>query len=110
MAWSVLFADEFYPEFLELPEVVQDELLVMAKLLEQFGPGLGRPRADTLSGSKHANMKELRFSASALQRCRRCVACRVCLRSEAGSHPAGRWRQERRGPEAVLQAVNPQGG
>lgn len=36
----------------------------MAKLLEQFGPVLKRPRADTLRGSKHANMKELRFSAA----------------------------------------------
>ena len=25
---------------------------------------LGRPRADTLSGSRHANMKEMRFSAA----------------------------------------------
>jgi hypothetical protein len=30
--------------------------------LEIAGPRLGRPYADTLKGSKHANMKELRFS------------------------------------------------
>jgi len=42
---------------------VQDELLAHARLLEEFGPRLGRPRADTLNGSKHANMKELRFDA-----------------------------------------------
>jgi hypothetical protein len=46
-----------------LPEDVQDELLAHAKLLERFGPQLGRPRADTLNGSRHANMKELRFDA-----------------------------------------------
>jgi len=34
------------------------------KLLEQFGPQLKRPRADTLNGSAHANMKELRFDAA----------------------------------------------
>jgi hypothetical protein len=28
------------------------------------GPRLGRPRVDTLNGSRHANMKELRFSAA----------------------------------------------
>jgi len=28
-----------------------------------FGPVAGRPRVDTLNGSKHANMKELRFDA-----------------------------------------------
>ena len=29
-------------------------------MLERDGPSLGRPYADTLIGSKHANMKELR--------------------------------------------------
>jgi len=33
-------------------------------LLKQFGPALGRPRVDTLKGSRHANMKELRFGAA----------------------------------------------
>lgn len=33
------------------------------ELLARFGPQLGRPRVDTLKGSKHANMKELRFDA-----------------------------------------------
>ena len=33
---------------------------------EFYGPQLGRPYADTLKGSKHANMKELRFEASAV--------------------------------------------
>jgi hypothetical protein len=36
----------------------------LARLLQQFGPQLGRPRVDTLHGSDHANMKELRFSAA----------------------------------------------
>ena len=43
---------------------MQDELLAHTKLLQQFGPQLGRPRADTLNGSRHANMKELRFDAA----------------------------------------------
>jgi len=33
-------------------------------LLERFGPQLGRPRVDPLKGSRHANMKELRFDAA----------------------------------------------
>ena len=41
---------------------MQDELLAHAKLLAEFGPNLGRPTVDTLKGSKHANMKELRFA------------------------------------------------
>lgn len=57
-------ADEFEPEFDKLPEEVQTEILALSLVLEQFGPQLGRPRVDTLSGSRHANMKELRFSAA----------------------------------------------
>src|SRR5207249_5412306 len=64
MPWQVLFHDEFDTEFEFLSATVQDELLAHAKLLHQFGPQLGRPRVDTLNGSRHANMKELRFSAA----------------------------------------------
>lgn len=64
MSWIVEIGDEFEPEFDELPEEVQDEILAHAALLEQCGPQLGRPRVDTLKGSSHANMKELRFHAA----------------------------------------------
>lgn len=47
-----------------MPRDVQDELLACVELLEQVGPLLGRPRVDTLKGSRHANMKELRFDAA----------------------------------------------
>jgi len=30
-------------------------------MLQQFGPQLGRPHVDTLRGSSHSNMKELRI-------------------------------------------------
>lgn len=63
MAWDVLFHEEFASEFNDLPEAVQDELLAHARLIEEFGPHLKRPWADTLNGSRHANMKELRFTA-----------------------------------------------
>jgi hypothetical protein len=62
--WEVEFHRDFDPEFDALPEEVQDEIHAHAGLLEQFGPRLGRPRADTLKGSRHANMKELRFDAA----------------------------------------------
>jgi hypothetical protein len=64
MSWVVEFHDDFEPEFLALESAVQDALLAVAKLLADYGPRLGRPYADTLKGSKHANMKELRFEAS----------------------------------------------
>jgi hypothetical protein len=64
MGWIVEIGDEFEPEFHELHDDVRTEILALARLLQQFGPRLGRPRADTLDGSRHANMKELRFSAA----------------------------------------------
>jgi hypothetical protein len=64
MTWGVEFDDNFVPEFEELDESVQDELLAHVALLETFGPRLGRPWADTLKGSRHANMKELRFDVA----------------------------------------------
>jgi hypothetical protein len=52
--WDVEFHVDFDPEYEALDEAVQDELLAQMKLLETFGPQLGRPRADTLNGSEHA--------------------------------------------------------
>ena len=63
MIWSVLFHDEFDAEFEGFDEDVQDELLESAKAVQTAGPKAGRPHVDTLAGSKHANMKELRFTA-----------------------------------------------
>jgi hypothetical protein len=62
--WAVEIANEFEPEFDALPEQVRTEILALSLVLEEFGPQLGRPRVDTLNGSRHANMKELRFSAA----------------------------------------------
>jgi hypothetical protein len=60
----VEIADEFDPEFDALPEDVRTEILALSRLLQQFGPQVGRPRVATLSGSRHANMKELRFGTA----------------------------------------------
>ena len=64
MTWELDLYVDFVPEFEELAEIVQDELLAHIAVLEAFGPQLGRPRVDTLKGSRHANMKELRFDAA----------------------------------------------
>ncbi|HEX5080018.1 MAG TPA: type II toxin-antitoxin system RelE/ParE family toxin [Geminicoccaceae bacterium] len=63
MAWKVAFHEAFAEEFLALAAEVRRELAAHTVLLEQFGPQLRRPYADTLKGSQHANMKELRFAA-----------------------------------------------
>lgn len=62
--WTVEVGDEFETEFNHLHEDVRVEILALSRLLQQFGPQLGRPRVDTLNGSRHANMKELRFSVA----------------------------------------------
>ena len=43
-----------------LDEGSQDAIAIDVQVLEQVGPQLGRPQVDTLAGSKHANLKELR--------------------------------------------------
>jgi hypothetical protein len=63
MDWIVELVEEFEPEFDALPEDVRIEILALARLLQHFGPQLKRPHADTLKGSRHRNMKELRFDA-----------------------------------------------
>ncbi len=49
MVWPVEFHEEFEPEVEALAEAVKIEVLAHAKLLETFGPSLGRPRVDTFA-------------------------------------------------------------
>jgi hypothetical protein len=63
MQWVVGLHDDFVPEFNELGDIVKDELVAVMRALETTGSHLSRPHADTLNGSRHANMKELRFAA-----------------------------------------------
>lgn len=60
--WSVLEHPDFLRERAELPEAVSDKLDEVLLALAQAGPQLGRPMVDTLNGSKHANMKEIRVA------------------------------------------------
>lgn len=62
MTWKVVFCDEFTEEFVSLDSGLQIELAAHLRVLETFGPHLGRPLVDTVKGSKFANMKELRFT------------------------------------------------
>ena len=64
MSWTVNIHPEFLSEIRTFEGSVKVELFAKLKLLEEFGPKLGRPHVDTLDGSKHANMKELRFTAA----------------------------------------------
>src|SRR5271165_5650507 len=62
MKWDVRFDPAFAAEAKGFARAVQLEIAALAGLLRQFGPQLRRPHCDTLNGSKHANMKELRFA------------------------------------------------
>jgi hypothetical protein len=61
--WEVIFHDDFLSEYRGLARAVQNELVALTVNLSERGPLLGRPQVDTLKGSRHANMKELRFDA-----------------------------------------------
>lgn len=59
-SWSV----EFHPACEEwangLDQADAEALLAAVKVLRDEGPNLGRPLVDSIKGSRHANMKELR--------------------------------------------------
>ena len=63
--WSTETTDEFDAWFAALGEKEQEEVAAKVKLLQLMGPQLKRPHADTLNGSAHANMKELRAKTAA---------------------------------------------
>lgn len=62
--WTVETTDVFDEWFADLDEDAQAEVIATVELLKLLGPRLGRPHADTLNGSKYANMKELRASTA----------------------------------------------
>lgn len=64
--WAVATTDEFDEWFSDLGEDAQAEVIAKVELLKLFGPRLSRPHADTLSGAKHANLKELRVDTATL--------------------------------------------
>src|SRR5471030_2357062 len=60
--WEVEFDNSIAVEARSFARAAQLEIAALAGLLQMFGPQLRRPHCDTLNGSKHANMKELRFT------------------------------------------------
>jgi hypothetical protein len=58
--WNVVTTDEFDGWFSGLGEEEQAEVIAKVELLKLLGPRLSRPHADTMKGSRHANLKELR--------------------------------------------------
>ena len=60
MAWEVEYTDQFEVWWLTLGAEDQNSIRASVEVLEEQGPALGRPLVDTLKGSRHPNMKELR--------------------------------------------------
>lgn len=64
--WEVEYTDEFGQWWNSLDADLQEAVAHDVGLLEVFGPGLGRPHADTVKNSRHPNMKELRTTHAAV--------------------------------------------
>jgi len=61
MPWEVEFTDEFFAWWDGLDADEQDSVNFGVRLLQEQGPNLKRPQADTLEGSDFPNMRELRI-------------------------------------------------
>ena len=83
MAWEVEYTDQFEGWWERLGIEQQEALDDRVMLLAEVGPGLGRPVVDTITGSRHANMKELRASQGG--------ALRVCSPSTHGGARSCCW-------------------
>ena len=59
--WQIITSERFDTWFLKQSEDEQAAILGKIYLLEEYGPNLSRPYADTLKGSKFPNLKELRI-------------------------------------------------
>lgn len=58
--WETEYTDQFEAWWASLSAVDQAPIIAGVELLTERGPGLGRPAVDTIAGSRHPNMKELR--------------------------------------------------
>lgn len=61
--WTINTTDRFDRWFTSLDDTDRASVLAAMLVLQEKGPGLSRPYADTLKGSRHNNMKELRIQS-----------------------------------------------
>ena len=95
--WKVATTADFDDWFAGLVDDGQAEIIAKVELLKLLGPQLGRPHADTLNGSVHSNMKELR--ADTKESVMRIAFAFDPVRAAILSY---RWRQVRGRSEAIL--------
>lgn len=70
--WSVEFHGAFSEWADQLDQADSEALLAVIRVLRDQGPTLGRPLVDTVKGSRHNNMKELRPGPLGGARCEFC--------------------------------------
>ncbi|WP_343552243.1 type II toxin-antitoxin system RelE/ParE family toxin [Pantoea sp.] len=62
--WEVVTTLRFAAWLQEQDDEMVEDVLASLEVLKVFGPMLGRPDVDTVSGSQFANMKELRIQSN----------------------------------------------
>lgn len=62
--WIVIFHPEVAAWLRGLDDGTYQQVIAALRELRDQGPALGRPLADTVKGSRHRNMKELRPGSS----------------------------------------------
>lgn len=60
MAYKVVYLEDCYQWLRGLPASDRNRLLARVDLVAEQGPGLGRPVVESIKGSRHPNMKEIR--------------------------------------------------
>ncbi|MCA1697751.1 MAG: type II toxin-antitoxin system RelE/ParE family toxin [Actinobacteria bacterium] len=88
--WDVEFTDEFEAWWDTLSVDDQQAIDAAMRVLEARGPSLGRPLVDTVAGSRHANMKELRVGTIRILFCFDPRRAAILL---IGGDKRGRWQQ-----------------
>jgi hypothetical protein len=87
MVWEVEVTDEFEEWWQLLDSRDQENIRAAVAKLEERGPALSRPLADTLEGSRYPHLKELRPLGSTIRI--------LFTLSATHSHTAPWGRQER---------------
>ena len=93
MAWQVEFTDQFGAWWDTLSAEQQFALEKRVDLLAESGPSLGRPVVDSIHGSRHANMKELRTSEDGALRVLFAFDPRRMAILLIGGNKSGRWEE-----------------
>jgi len=63
--WEIRWTEEFEDWIVSsaVDKAARSDIRASLLVLREYGPGLGRPYVDTIKGSRHANMKELRVQS-----------------------------------------------